>query len=410
MTTPPPNPHDKSPVRGSSTPPLPHARPPAILCTAFEPSGDDHAAALIQELRRRHPTSADLEIFAWGGPKMAAAGATVVERTGDDAVMGLPGIKKIREHQKINERIAHWLAAHHIDLHIPVDSPAANFPICEMTKARGTRIAHLVAPQVWAWGPWRIRKLRRLTDHLLCFLPFEEQYFTTRNVPATFVGHVLFDEPTETIRLDAIAAGYPAGKPRLAIMPGSRPAELEKNFPVQLDVFRRLKAEIPALCGMVAATKPAVADRLRGMAAHRGGWPDGLSMDHGNTDAIVRWCDAALVVSGTVTLQIAKQLKPMVILYAGNRFAFRLLRGVVLTTEHFTLPNLIAGRRAVPEYVPYGSDRFDSVLRHTRELLTDPAAAAAQRASLQQIVDAFAGRHAAAAAADRVDAMLGFAH
>src|ERR1043166_3759289 len=99
--------------------------PPTLLFTAFEPSGDDHAAAVIAELRLRHP---DLPIFAWGGPRMERAGATLVERTGDDALVGIPGLKKIREHGRINERIDAWLARHR-PLMIPVDSPGANFQI-----------------------------------------------------------------------------------------------------------------------------------------------------------------------------------------------------------------------------------------------------------------------------------------
>ena len=137
-----------------------------LLFTAFEPSGDDHAAGVIAELRRRHPS---LEIFAWGGPKMERAGATIVERTGDDAVMGMPGFAKIREHQRINARIADWLDKNPVSAHIPVDSPAANFPICELSKARGIKVVHLVAPQIWAWGRWRIHKLRRMTEFCLQF-------------------------------------------------------------------------------------------------------------------------------------------------------------------------------------------------------------------------------------------------
>ena len=167
---------------------------PALLFTAFEPSGDDHAAAVVAELRRRHP---DLPIYGWGGPKMERAGATIIERTGHDAVMGMPGLAKILEHKRINGRIRRWLDQNPVAVHIPVDSPAANFPICKMTKARGIRVVHLVAPQIWAWGPWRIKKLRRLTDLVLCLLPCEEAWFLTRGVRAKFIGHPLFDHPLD---------------------------------------------------------------------------------------------------------------------------------------------------------------------------------------------------------------------
>src|SRR5438270_364612 len=102
---------------------------PGILFTAFEPSGDDHAAAVIAELRRRWPDAGELPIYAWGGPKMSAAGAELIERTGENAVMGVPGAGKIVEHVKIHTRIAEWMKEGKAALHVPVDSPAANFPV-----------------------------------------------------------------------------------------------------------------------------------------------------------------------------------------------------------------------------------------------------------------------------------------
>ncbi|HHN78407.1 MAG TPA: lipid-A-disaccharide synthase, partial [Phycisphaerales bacterium] len=141
---------------------------PAILFTGFEPSGDDHASAVIAELRRRHP---GLRMYAWGGPKMGQAGAEIIEETGKDAVMGLPGLSKVLEHRRINQRIAAWLDRNPVRVHVPIDSPAANFPICKMARKRGVKVVHLVAPQVWAWGKWRVNKLRRLTDFVCCLLP-----------------------------------------------------------------------------------------------------------------------------------------------------------------------------------------------------------------------------------------------
>ena len=389
---------------------------PAILFTAFEPSGDDHAAIVIRELRRRHP---NLAMYAWGGPKMAAAGATIVERTGDDAVMGMPGLKKIREHQKINARIADWLDSfaatrsgldHRPVLHVPVDSPAANFPICGIAKNRGLKVVHMVAPQLWAWGPWRLRKLRRLTDLVLCILPFEEEYFAKRRVPAKFVGHPLFDEHLDESRLDAIGAGFGEGSPRVALMPGSRPSEISKNFPLLLESFVRLGAEFPGLRGVVAATKPAVEARLHEIARdHRrrlGDWPENLITVHGQTDAVVRWCDLALVVSGTVTLQIARQLKPMVILYKINPFAYHLVARWVVTTKYFTLPNLLADEEIVPEFVPHFGGAAP-IAKKASELLHEPSRLEAQRRAMRLVLEKFEGLHAGPRAADEIERVIG---
>lgn len=374
-----------------------------LLFTAFEPSGDDHAAAVVAELRRRHP---DLPIYAWGGPKMERAGATIVERTGDDAVMGLPGLKKIREHGRINERIDAWIRENRPTLHIPVDSPGANFPICRIAKAHGVKVAHLVAPQIWAWGRWRIHKLRRRTDLLLCLLPFEEHFFQKRQVRAVFVGHPLFDEPLDTEALDARAAGYGGGSPKLALMPGSRPAEIERSFPLLLETYRALKAAYPAAAGVVAATKPAVADRIRAMARDLGGWPDGLQLATGDTDAVIRWCDFALVKSGTITLQIARQGRPMVVFYKLNLLLYFTLAKWMVATKFFTLPNVLAHRRIVPELVPLMGGASE-IIAAAKRLIDSPDEARRQREDLARIAGLFKGRNAAAAAADAVEEMAG---
>ena len=376
---------------------------PAVLFTAFEPSGDDHASAVIAELKRRHP---ELPIYAWGGPKMLAAGATIVERTGDDAVMGLPGFEKIREHHRINGRIPAWLSRTPVALHVPVDSPAANFPICAIAKKRGIRVVHLVAPQIWAWARWRIHKLRRRTDLVLCLLPFEERFFQRRNVPAKFIGHFLFDEAPDTAALDRDAAALPDGAPRLAIMPGSRPDELRRNFPLMLDVFRSVRARHPNAVAVVAATRTPVEAQLRAIADSGAGWPEGMAITVGKTDAIIRWCDLALVKSGTVTLQVTRQLKPMVIVYKKHNPLLFALARAVLSTKRFTLPNVIAGADIVPEFVPhYGSS--EPVARAVLELIESSAAAAAQRRNLADLVAQFNGTSARRTAADEIERFLG---
>jgi lipid-A-disaccharide synthase len=390
-----------------STPPP--ERLPGLLFTAFEPSGDDHASAVIAELRARHPA---MPIYAWGGPKMAAAGATIVEHTGDDAVVGMPGLSKILEHFSINRRIAQWLdeRARRPDapalIHIPVDSPGANFPICKITKRRGLKVVHLVAPQIWAWASWRIKKLRRVTDMVLCLLPFEEDWFMARAVPARFIGHPLFDAPLDTSALRDRAAIYGEGSPKLALMPGSRPSEITGCLPILLDAFRRLRRDFPATTGVVAATKPPVADRIYKLADEHGGWPEGLRMAVSDTDAAITWCDYALVVSGTVTLQIAKQRRPMVAVYRPNWLMYHFLGRFLVSAPFYTLPNLIAGKRILKEFIPHFGDGEDLAVEVIR-LLRQPGYADDQRQELGKVVRRFDGFVAASAAADAIEEMAG---
>ncbi|MFG0292925.1 MAG: lipid-A-disaccharide synthase [Phycisphaerales bacterium JB050] len=377
---------------------------PAILFTAFEPSGDDHSAAVIAELKRRHP---DLRIYAWGGPKMAQAGAEIVEQTGNDAVVGVPGFEKIREHLQINKTIRRWLGEHpEVALHIPVDSPAANFPICKIAKKARRKVLHLVAPQLWAWGPWRIRKLRKCTDMVLCLLPFEEKFFRDRGVDATFVGHPLFDEDLDLDALNHRSATLASGNPKVAVLPGSRPAEIRRNFPVMLNAFRELRKRHPELIGLVGATTEQVREDLYQRANLHGGWPDGLDVLVGETDVVANWADLAMVVSGTVTLQVSKQQVPMVIMYKTNQLMYNCIGRWVLTTKHFALPNLIAGKEVIPELIPYFKDN-GQLLEAMDNLIADPVAQQAQRDAQASIVAKFRGPNASESAADAIEKMLG---
>ena len=392
------------------------AAAPGILFTAFEPSGDDHASAVIAELRRRW-TADELPIYAWGGPKMRAAGAILIEETGANAVMGMPGAGKIVEHVHIHKRIGKWMEEGKATLHVPVDSPGANFPVAKLAKKRGLKVVHLVAPQVWAWASWRIRKLKKRTDQVLCLLPFEEEWFMARGVPAKFIGHPLFDEPLELDAIQKRAEEYgakvnaPVGAlggvgPRVALMPGSRPTEMVRSFPILLDAYNRLRRDFPGALGMVAATKPETVKKLQELAAAHGGWPSGLGIVSGDTDAVVRWCDYAMVVSGTVTLQIARQCKPMVAFYCPSWLMYNLIVRWLVSTELYTLPNLIAGRKIIPELIPYFGDG-DALALEIIKFMRRPGYADDQRENLAAVCRRFAGTNCAKGAADAIERAMG---
>ncbi|MEM9083886.1 MAG: lipid-A-disaccharide synthase [Planctomycetota bacterium] len=398
MTHPPTS--DSSPL-----PPATSEKQAAILFTAFEPSGDDHAAAVIAELKRQHP---DLRIFAWGGPKMRRAGAQIIAETGDKSVMGLPGIKTIREHFRIRKQIAEWIEDRpEVKLLVPVDSPGHNFAISKIAKRAGLKVAHLAAPQLWAWGQWRVGKLRRCTDMVMCVLPFEEQFFHDRNIPARFIGHPLFDEPLDLEGLEVQARErLPQGTPKVAILPGSRANEIRRNFPLMLSAFREIKRRHPEASGVVAATTESVRESLYANANTLGGWPDGLDVVVGETDLAIRWADVAIVVSGTVTLQLAKQTLPMVILYKVSKIKYKLIGQFLIRAPHFTLPNLVAGREIVPELIPYfgGSQRLT---RAALKLVKDTTDQEAMRTALRSVTEQFAGKQASSEAANVIAELLG---
>ena len=326
--------------------PAPKSNAPVVLFTAFEPSGDAHAAPVIAELRRMAPA---LKIYAWGGPKMEAAGATLIARTADDGSMGLNALGKIFSMRREISHIKRWSKVHRVLVHVPVDSPAANFPICKILRKHGTRTVHLVAPQLWAWGRGRIRKLRKRTDAVLCLLPFEEQWFNDRQVPARFIGHPVINSPLEDEDLDQVMQDLPHGAPRLALFPGSRSHEVRANIKLMVDAFQELKGRFSGLTGVIAAATPETAEIVRRRVKV---FPGGLSMITGQADAVVAWCDLAIACSGTVSLNITKRHKPMIGVYKTGILSW-LGSKLLLRTNYKLLPNIIAEREIVPEFIPY---------------------------------------------------------
>ncbi len=377
---------------------------PAILFTAFEPSGDRLAAPVIAALRAERP---GVPVYGFGGPHMAAAGANLLQSTTDKAVMLGGAVSQVWNHCRRVRHLRGWLKEHPLGVFVPVDSPAANWAICKAVRDLQpvAGIVHLAAPQLWAWAPWRIRKLRRLTDHVLCLLPFEPAWFDSRGVKATFVGHPIFSEQDAK---SSATSDLPAARLKLALLPGSRHGEIKANWPTMLAAFRQLQATHHELHGVVAAVDEPTADWIRAAA-----WDGaaGVTIVCGQTDAVLRWADAALVVSGTATLQTAAVGTPFVTLFNVSRLKWHAVGRWLLRTRTFTLVNLIAEwrglGRAVPEFVPHFG-QVEPITAAVNNLLNDPAAHAAQRERLSRVVEPYTGLNFAAGAAQHILAAGGW--
>jgi lipid-A-disaccharide synthase len=367
----------------------------AILFTAFEPSGDAHAAPVIEAIRRRAP---EVPVIAWGGPRMQAAGATVIERSADDGAMGLSAVSRIRAVRAHQAAIRRWCGQHRVAVHVPVDSPAANFPVAKWIKARGARVCHLVAPQVWAWGPWRIGKLRRCTDCVLCLLPFEETWFRQRHVPALFIGHPVINRALDGEALKARAVEFPPGDPRLLLLPGSRSSEVKRNLPLLLRALFELQARFRRMNAVVVAANPELLELVRERIGTP--LPSGLHLVSGDLDAAIRWSSLALCVSGTVSLDLARHVKPMVAVYRVSPLSYVGAK-LLLRTPHRLLPNILAGREIVPEFVPHMGGAAP-IAKAAETLLTDQRRMRETSDALREVLAPYQGHHPDEEAADAI--------
>ena len=351
-----------------------------ILFTAFEPSGDALAAPVIAHIKAIQP---DRPIVAMGGPKMAQAGAQLIETTTGHAVMLADALAHVQEHRRRIGVLRQWMQTHHPAAVVPTDSPAANWATCKLARKLHpqARIIHLAAPQLWAWAPWRIHKLRRLTDRVMCLLPFEPAWFSQRGVRATFVSHPIFESPaslTET--------SFAQGHPRLALLPGSRASEIKRNWPTMEQAYRVLQQRHPKLVGIIAAADDARRDQLLHLMPS--GLPDALEIVTGQTGQVLTWADVSLTVSGTATLQTAAHNTPMVVLYNVNRLSWELVGRWLIRHRPLSLPNLISQSvglgSVVPELMPHFG-QAQPVVQALEPLLSTPQARDRQREAFATI-------------------------
>ena len=371
-----------------------------VLFTAFEPSGDAHAAPVIESLRRRRP---DLRICAWGGPRMAEAGAEIIERTSEDGVMGLGGFLKAFEMKRTIDRIDAWAGIHPVTLHVPVDSPSANFPVCRRLRRRGTRTIHLIAPKVWAWGHWRVRKLVRHSDHVLCILPFEEAWFKERGVDASFIGHPVMAKALDEAALAEGGRRLPGGSPRILILPGSRSGEIKANLSHQLQAFEVIRGRFPGAVAVILAANERIEARIRTRFEPM---PDGVDLERGNLESAIAWADLALATSGTVSLDLARQDCPMIGSYAIPRWQ-TLIASVLIKTPFKLLPNIVAGKEIVPEFVPYVASQGPApILAAAMPLLSEPETLESMRRRLADMRALFGEIDPGEAGAERILSLL----
>jgi len=396
--------------------PRPHGHPVYVNCdavenlkpivfTVFEPSGDVLAARLITEIKRREPGR---PVFAFGGPKMEAAGAQILEPTTAHAKMGFGAASEAKELLRRKALLADWLKDNDIAAHVPTDSPAANWSMCRaVRKVRpDAKIVHLVGPQLWAWASWRIGRLRKLTDHVMCLLPFEPEWFGSRGVKTTFVGHPLFERDNASAKpqavLDVDGEAMRDGQTKLALLPGSRPKEIQRNWPTMLTVYDQLRHRVPDLAVVIAAADDARAKQIK-QCCPGGRPPRGMQIVTGEASAVLDWADAALVVSGTATLQAASRQTPMVAMFNGNMKLWYTVGKLLIRTRTFALPNVISEAmelgRIVPEFVPHDGSPEPLTAKLT-PLLKDPATRQTQLDDFAKIADAYAGLNFHEAAAD----------
>src|ERR1700676_3573233 len=370
----------------------------SLLLAAGEASGDMYAARLARALRER----LEVQIFGMGGPHMRAAG---VDTVADYSEVSVVGITEILSHLpsllRAMNRLVSQAERRKPALAILTDFPGFHLRLARKLKARGTRNVYYICPQFWAWRPWRANLIRRRFVKALCIFPFEEEFFRNAGVSVEFIGHPLVGAVRATMDRKSFCEQHRLDPNRkiVTVLPGSRSGELAQHLPVLREACALIQARVDTQFVIAAAHE---SDLQQLQTA----WPAALSIHamEGQTYNALASADAAIISSGTATVEAALLGVPMVVVYRVSQLT-ALLAKPLIRTSHFAMVNLIAGKRVVPEFV---QDNFTpaEVAAGTLHLLEDAQARLAMRSELAEVRKRLGPPGAVERAADQIVALL----
>jgi lipid-A-disaccharide synthase len=319
-----------------------------IMISCGEASGDLYAAALTAELHARQP---DAEIFGFGGQRLRSAGGNLIGDFGGLSVTGLTeAIRVVPRSFAMLRRLVDAAREMRPHVFVAIDSPDFNFRLLSALRRLGIPIVYYVSPQLWAWRPGRMETMKTYVDRVLVIFPFEEALYRDAGVNVQFVGHPLVDlaksgQPREAFLTER---GLVPTAPTVALLPGSRKNELDRTVPVMAEAIPLIRAQVPD-AQFVVACAPAMADALFAPLV-ADDLDAGVVLVRDRTDDVLAASDVVITASGTATIQCTLHEKPMVVVYRLSPLTYRLVKpfGHV---DMYAMPNLVAGKRIVPELI-----------------------------------------------------------
>ncbi len=322
---------------------------------AGEPSGDRLGAGLMRALREG--CAGPVRFIGIGGPLMLAEGLECLVPMERLAVNGfVEPVRRLPDLIRILRLLLDRFRREPPDAFIGVDFNVFNFLLERLLKRRGVGTVHYVSPSVYAWRRGRIRRIARSTDLLLTLYPFEPAFYEASPVEAVFVGHPLADEISPDMAdaahrsLARQALGLPARMPVVAVLPGSRSSEVKLMGPGFLEACALIQARLDGVCFVVPCLRPVIRERMEALCREH---PDlRVYLYDGNARQALTACDAALVKSGTSTLEAMLLHRPMVVSYRLGELTYQLVSRL-LRTPYVALPNILAGEELVPELLQH---------------------------------------------------------
>jgi len=365
---------------------------PRLLISCGEASGDLYGAELVRHLREQVP---GLDAFGLGGDRLQAEGASLLAHVRDLAVVGLlEVVSHLRHLRAVFRRVLEEAERHRPDAAVLVDYPDFNLRLARALHRRGIPVIYYVSPQLWAWRRGRIHDIRASVARMLVIFPFEEALYRDAGVPVSFVGHPLVSlvhPPADPVTLRR-ELGLDPERPVVALLPGSRAKEVAHNLPpmaASVDALAAARPELQFVAAVAASLDPTLIRRGLGDRP--------VTIVHDRTHAALSAATAAIVASGTATVEAALLGAPMVVVYRLSPWTYRLGRRFV-RVPYYAMVNLIGGRRVVPELIQ-GDFTADRVLGEIVPLLDDTETRRQMQRDLHEVREKLGAPGASARAA-----------
>ena len=323
---------------------------PRIVIIAGEASGDQLGRGLIEALRQRFP---DAQFEGVTGPQMRSAGCESWADYEQLAVMGLfEVLRHLPRLLRLKKALENRLRQDPPDVLIGIDAPDFNLRLEKFARGIGIPTVHYVCPSVWAWRSGRVKTIREACDLVLCLLPFEQKFVAKHGVNATFIGHPLADEIRAIEDTQPVRAQFGLDeKPVVALLPGSRVGELNRLGGVFLEAAVLLRQHLPDVQFVSAAASQKTAN-IFVQQCREAGLEDAVTIVPGQARQVMAAADVILLASGTATLEAMLMLRPMVVAYKIAPLTAWLVRVTrLINIRYFSMPNLLADRELVPEFL-----------------------------------------------------------
>ena len=351
-----------------------------IFFSVGEPSGDLHGSNLIRRLQSQVP---DVECVGFGGPKMAEAGCDLHFDLTTMAVMFLEALKNLRFFFGLVDQANEYFENNEVDAVVLIDYPGFNWWIAKKAKKHNIPVYYYGVPQMWAWAPWRVRKIRKYVDHVLCKLPFEVKWFADRNCHAIFVGHPYFDQlETQEYDQSFMDRLKDPNERLLTLLPGSRDQEVRSVLPILIKAAK-VTLEQTENCRVAISCFNEKHKQLAVEMIQESGLESGaFEVFAGRTPELMKQADVCLACSGSVSLELLHHRKPTIIVFKVKRWLM-VAQAILMRTRFITLVNLFAAKDIRKRtWAPYDPDETGAEPTVMPEYLTsgDPSLAVATRA------------------------------